>query len=119
MIEWVVYYTGGERYTSADTDIKDLPSRGVQVILVPDPRVGRRVLKLCDYYLWRPNLQEWTSHEDSASLILALSYESWGKVLIGEHIKEKEFEQILIRAHNDPDLPPRSPSEPPHKAWKE
>ena len=115
----MAYYTGGSRYTSDTHSIEDLPSRGVQVILVPDKRVGRRVLKMSDYYLWRPSMGRWTDHEDAASLIMALSYESWGKVLIGEYIDERDFEEILIRAHNDPDLPPRSPDTAPHPAWRE
>ncbi len=118
-ITWKIFYSDGSTFSNDQGGVEDAPSFGVQVILVKDKNVGRRILRLSDYYLWRPSLNRWTDHEDSASVILAMASESWSKLLCGQYLNEEDFEKILIRAHNDPDLPPKSRGEPPHPAWKE
>ena len=83
----------------------DAPAFGAQVVLVKDGAKNRRVLRLADYYIWRPSLQRWTDHQDSASVILAAAREPWTKLVCGQYIREADFERILIRAQNDPDFP--------------
>lgn len=83
----------------------EAPAFGAQVVLVKDGPKNRRVLRLADYYIWRPSLGRWTDHQDSASVILAAAHEKWIKVVCGQYLREAEFERILIAAHNDPDFP--------------
>ena len=117
-IVWVIYYADGSRLTSATCSPGDTPPIGVEVILVHDSRYGRRVLKMAEYYLWSPSLERWIEVPDAAAVVVRAMQEP---VLVraGEYLREADFEQILIRAHNDPDLPPICPGSPSHPAWRE
>lgn len=119
-VEWVIYYTDGSRVTSEMCEPRETPNDGVAVVLVRDGRCGRRVLYEGDYYLWSPTLGMWTKQIDAAgALMRACIAEPWCVIRRGEYQREAAFERILIAAHNDPDLPPVSPSAPPHPAWRE
>ena len=113
-ISWKVYYSDGSTFTGRP---EDAPKQGVQVILVKNERVGRRVLKFCDYYVYSPTLQRWLDCADAASVIVRALKEPSVTVLAGEYLNEEDFEKILIAAHNDVDLPPHS-GPPPHEAWR-
>lgn len=118
-VEWVIYYADGARVTSLDCAPQDVPKGGVAVILSRDGRCGRRVLAGSDFYLWSPTLGMWTRHIEAVSAMMrAVVSEPWVAMLRGEYQREADYEQILIRAHNDPDLPAVSPGTPPHPAWK-
>lgn len=117
MVEWVIYYADGSRCTSEDCRPEDTPPTGVQVVLVRDGRCGRRVLKMADYYMWSGELGRWLEAEHPSSVIVRAMHEPI-LVRAGQYLREADFEKILIAAHNDPDLPAVSPSEPPHPAWK-
>lgn len=119
MTEWRIYYADGSTFSSNDGPAQNAPNFGAQVVLVRDKHVGRRVLKLADYYVWRPSLDRWTDHEDSASAILAMAREPWAVLICGQYLNDDDFERILIAAHNDPDLPPIARDKPPHPAWGE
>ena len=119
MIDWVIYYSDGRRITSADLcSVTDLPTTGVQIVLVRDGRCNRRVLKFADYYVWSPTLNRWLDCYDSAAVIVRAIKEPWIKVLAGEYLRESDFEKILIRANRDDDLKGITPDSLPHSAWK-
>lgn len=116
MLDWRIYYSDASTADSEQFGPDEVPKEGVQVILVRDGRKGRRVLRLCDYYLWRPRLNRWTDHIDSSSALIAAISEPWTVILRGEYLEEGDFEKILIAAHNDLDFPGASVA--PHPAWK-
>lgn len=115
--DWRIYYADGSTFDSTIGEPGSAPSYGVQVILIREGRFNRRVLKLGDYYLFRPSLNRWTEHEDAASVIIAAAGEPWVTLICGSYLRESDFEQVLIRAVDDPDFQPE-PADPPHPAWR-
>ena len=118
MVNWRIYYAGGSTFDSDQGLPQDAPSLGAQIVLVKDGRFNRRVLKLADYYVFRPSLDRWTDHQDATSVMIAALCEPWVKVVAGRYLREADFEQILIRAHDDPDFPAARPDGPAHEAWR-
>jgi len=118
MIEWVIYYADGSRVTSETHRPEDTPTTGVEVILTRHPDVGRRVLKLSDYYGYSRLMGNWIELQDSCAAMIRAMREP---ILIrsGEYIPEEAFEQVLIAAQNDPDLPPTPRVKPAHPGWSE
>lgn len=116
-VEWVIYYADGSRYTSATHNPEDTPPTGVEVVLVRDGRGGRRKLMLCDYYGWSPSLGRWIELQDAAAVVVRAMREPL-LIRAGQYLREKDFEEILIRADNDTELPAVPPNSPPHPAWK-
>lgn len=117
-MDWRIYYADGSCFDSDMGAAAAAPKRGVQVILVRDKVVGRRVLRLADYYIWRPSLNRWTDHLDAASAILAFAGEPWAVLVCGQYLNDADFEAVLIRAHNDQSIPAIAPKGPRHPAWK-
>lgn len=115
--DWRIYYADGSMFDAEMGQPGDAPSFGAQVILVRDGRHQRRVLKFADYYLYRPSIRRWTDHQDGASALLAAAHEPWVTLICGQYLREDAFEQILIRANDDPDFAP-APAGPAHEAWK-
>lgn len=116
MPDWRIYYSDGSTFDNDQGAPQDAPSYGVQVVIVKDGKHGRRVLKLCDFYLWRPSINRWTDHIDSTSAIMAAAAEPWVVLVCGQYLLEDDFERILIRAYNDPDFPGVSIAS--HEAWR-
>jgi len=116
-IEWVLYYADGSRYTSATHRPEDTPPAGVEVVLVRDGRGQRRKLMMADYYGWSASLGRWIELQDAAAVVVRAMREPL-LIRAGQYLREADFERILIRADNDPEIPLVSPNSPPHPAWK-
>lgn len=118
MGKWKIFYSDGSTFSDEDGAPSEAPKRGAQVICIEEGRCGRRVLKLSNYYMWSPTLNRWLDQESETSVFLRAAQEPWTVILFGEYLIEKQFETILIAAHNDPYIPMVTPDGPPHPAWR-
>lgn len=117
-MKWKIFYSNGSTFSDEDGKPEDAPKRHVQVINVEDGRCGRRVLKFCDYYVWSDRIGRWIDCSDAASAILRMLSVGNHCIIAGEYLREKDFERILIQAHEDKYIPVSTPNEPPHVAWR-
>ena len=92
MSETTIFYSDGTTFDLGPIDRwRDNPPRkGVQFI-----KTDGKILRPADYYLYRPSLDMWTEHVDSASVIVAAAKENWVCLLLGEYIPDERFKQIL------------------------
>lgn len=118
MPQWRIYYTDGRTFDDTMGEPWEAPKVGVQVINIREGRLGRRTLKLADYYVWSPLVGRWLDIEHPTGVIQRMAREPWAVLLCGEYIAEADFERILIAAHDDPDFPMRKDAPPPHPAWR-
>lgn len=118
-VVWRIYFADGSTFDSADGAPWEAPKRGVAVILVRDGRFDRRILKMSNAYIWSPTVDRWLDQETAMDAYVRVIKEPWCVVLNGEYQRESEFEDILIRATNDPDFKPRKDAPPPHPAWRD
>ena len=83
------------------------PKLGVQAIIVSDPHVGRRVERADDFYIWTPENGGWrgANHFRLAEYLQSPGYKV---VLFGRTIGNEEYADVLDRATNDKDLPPKT-----------
>jgi hypothetical protein len=112
VIEWIVYYSDGSSFTSADGSPSDAPRRGVQCVAVRDDTCGKLIWHSSDFYCWQG---EWVNH----SLLGLLDYLELGGtekiVLRGFGIARDRFKAVYRSAVEDPRLPfktCRHPDEP-------
>lgn len=108
MIRWRVYYDDGSTFDSSMGEPHEAPGLGVQVIVQTDPRVGRVLLTRFDWYYYRYDLDEWWA-SDYFGLLDQLTHDttrSVGAVRAGRNAAA--YDEILLRAVHDPDLPPKS-----------
>lgn len=109
--EWRIFYADGSTFDSDDGHPIDAPAFGVLVVLQRDKYVGRRVLRMVDYYCWSPSVGKWLDLFDSASVIVRALRDPGLVIKAGEYIEEKAYEKVLIAATNDPDFPAITPKE--------
>ena len=113
-MHWKVFYTDGTTFSNEDEG--DIPCKGVAVIIKYHKTVGRRVLRLADWYRYEDG--EWYECGEF-DILYNLAMRGSITALRGQYMLEDEFEQILIRSVKDPDLPPITPKKPPNKAWSD
>ena len=111
-IQWKIFYAGGKTYSSLDGPPELAPKTGVLAIIAPDDRVGRRVERQSpvtgdSYYIWTPENGGWRG---ACPFRLAeyMFEPGYKLVLYGRTVTDKEYQDVLERAQNDPDLPPKS-----------
>ena len=52
MIDWRIYYSDGDTFSSDEGDPGDAPGWSAQIVLVKDEEVGRRLICMSDYYIY-------------------------------------------------------------------
>lgn len=103
---WKIFYQEGT-YSSLQGTPEFAPKSGVQAIIVTDARVGRRVESAEDFYIWTPENGGWrgANHFRLAEYLQEPGYKL---VLFGRTISDKAYAEVMARASNDPELPPKS-----------
>lgn len=109
-LEWRIYYHDREPFDSSMGEPWDAPKEGVQVIVFPDPEIGRACLCLGDYYLWYDDMG-WVGVRGDPSFVDAAVYgvgRTLRAALKGRMLSRVEFNRIYLQAYNDPDFPRKS-----------
>lgn len=114
MIEWRIYYEGGVTFSNEDGTPFDAPSRGVMVISVAEPAIGRQLVSRFDFYWWHSDKRFWFGG-DVNGLWDYLSDPGPKKVLFGRFVKNDEYQVVIKQAIEDPDLPVKSARHPEEK----
>lgn len=114
---WKLFFTDWDTFSSADGLPAEAPCKTVQIIVQEDGRCGRRILKFMDWYRWSDEHDRWFECEQYDVLFHLAMH---GSIIArkGEYMAEAAFQDILVRAYEDPFIRPVSPADPPHPAWK-
>lgn len=105
--EWRIYYADRGSVDS-ETPVDEVPSRGVLVVVQPDPGVGRIILSGHDYYVWREDATEWYGVFDRFGLWDYLASPGWKKILFGRTAPTPVYRAAYEEALRDPDFPSKS-----------
>lgn len=103
-MRWRIYYGDG---TTWNDDAFAAPARNVQMIAVADPNHGWYLCRSSDYYWYLADSDTWQSG-DLFGLFDYLIEPGKKRVLFGRTITNREFEAILTRAYNDPEIPQKT-----------
>ncbi len=106
-MRWKVYYTGGGTFSALDGSPYDAPTTDVQVLVVTDTVVGRRLILNRDYYWWDHRREMWFGG-DVAGFYQYLFALGPKKVLFGTMVTNEEHHVIVHAALADPDFPYKS-----------
>ena len=104
-MRWRIYYGDGSTY--GDGDAFAAPSQNVQLIANSDPDHGWYLCRATDYYWYLPEEDRWYCG-DIFGLFDYLLQPGPRKVLFGRSIPSKEFNALVERAHNDPEIPQKT-----------
>ena len=105
-LNWKIFYLDGT-YSNKDGPPEFAPKLGVQAIILPDFRVGRRIERSEDFYIWSPKNGGWRG-ANHFRLSQYLYEPGFKLVLFGETLTDDDYAIVLNRAMNDPELPPKS-----------
>jgi hypothetical protein len=108
---WRIYYHEGKTFCDADGGPYEAPRQGAQLIIQPDPEVGRFLLTQKDFFWWEADKQFWFAG-DYFGLVQYLLGSGPKMVLFGRFIKWQEYQACLQRALVDPDFPSKSAKHP-------
>lgn len=103
-LSWRIYYGDGSHY---DGDPYLAPARNVQMVAVSDPEHGWYLCRSNDFYWYLADTDTWQGG-DHFGLWDYLIEPGPKKVLFGRTIGNAEFEAILVRAYNDPEIPQKT-----------
>lgn len=106
-MEWIIYYGDGTKYSDDDGAPEVAPKRNVQAINVADKRVGRRVERSDNFYIYVPDRGTWRG-VDQFGLFDYMIEPGYKIVLYGRTLSNVEYGQVLKRATKDPDMPAKS-----------
>lgn len=102
---WKIFYGDGSTFSNEDGPPESAPAANVQAIAqVADIAIGRRTCSRFDFYWF--DRGEWHG-SDLFGLFDYLMRVSPSIVKFGRVLPRLEFEAILSRAVNDPDLTPK------------
>lgn len=105
MLAWRIYYDDGATFDSSQGTPQEAPGLGVQVIVQPDPDVGRVVLTRFDWYYYRFDLEQWWA-SDYFGLLDQLTSDRAGVVgAVKAGRNAGDYDRILKVATKDPDFP--------------
>lgn len=104
-LRWRIYYGDGTVYDPGNPF--DAPAQNVQMIANGDRNHGWSLARSNDYYWYEEDLDEWNGG-DIFGLWDYLTRPGHKKVLFGRTILTEEFQAILTRAVNDPDIPQKT-----------
>lgn len=102
-----IYYDPDNDIKTFDGDPYDAPFFGALAIVQKNNAHGRYVTSNFDYYVWKPDLQEWMGC-DHIGLIDYLSRKGYRKVICGRMVEKEKFYRIVKMANEDPDFPKRT-----------
>ena len=105
-----IYYGNGTIVKDEDCLPENVPKRDVQVVLVESERVGRRVERMSDFYIWTPERGGWRG-VDNFGLFDYLIDPGEKIVLFGRTLSTDDFSDIMVKATQDPYLPAKSGKE--------
>jgi hypothetical protein len=111
-MRWKIFYSDGTTYSDKDGDPFDAPARGVQVIIVEHPQVGRNVITKENNYWWTG--ERWFGG-DLYGLYDYLQDAGPKKVIFGRIIDSVQYHEIVSKALIDPYLPPKTANLPGEK----
>jgi len=107
-MDWRITYSDGSTFSSDDGSPADAPGRGVVLIAQADERVGRRIARSMDYYVYDVERFGGWQGVDNYGLWDYLSDPGLKIVKFGRWVPNDQWERLLIAAQNEPGLPPKS-----------
>lgn len=113
-MRWRVYYGDGTAFSDEDGDPGLAPAQNVQAVAVVDDVVGRFIHSHWDYYWYDVEADRWRGG-DQFGMWDYLTRPGWKRVLFGRTLATADFDAVMRRAIEDPDLPAKSgwsPKEP-------
>ena len=110
-MQWLVYYGDGTTYSDEDGSPELAPKRNVQAVVVADDKVGRRIERSNDFYIYVPDRGIWRGVEQFG-LYDYLIDDGYKIILFGRTLTDKEYSDIWSRATKDEGLPFKSASTP-------
>ena len=105
-MEWQIFYQKGS-YSNDDGPPELAPKRGVQAIAVADKKVGRRIERSNDFYIYVPDRGIWRGVEQFG-LYDYLQDDGFKIVLFGRTLTDSEYSIIWKRATTEGNLPIKS-----------
>lgn len=103
-MEWKILYSN-HSFSAEEGPPESAPKCDVQVILVRDDMVGRRIESRNDFYIWTDH--GWRGC-DYAGFFDYLMQPGTKIVLFGRSIPDPDWRALWTRATQDPDFPPKS-----------
>lgn len=103
-MKWKIYYGDNSTYSERDGPPEDAPKRNIIAIAQANEITGHCIERGVDYYCW---FGYWRGC-DIFGLFDYLSMPGYKIVLFGRWTTHEEYRDIVKRATEDPDLPPRS-----------
>jgi hypothetical protein len=98
-MNWLVVYADRQIQGDEHKAVQEIRGSGVLCILQRDRNVGWFLIQGSHYYLWNDVSQQWygVGKNDtlSAGLTLYLATPGWKKVLFGETVSNKEWNEIM------------------------
>jgi hypothetical protein len=112
VLEWRIYYDGLPPFDSSQGAPEDAPSMGVQAIVFPNTKLGRKVLQEFDYYLYLDPPGVWIGVWGHDALVDQVAHKSpvIRTVKVGRMLPREEFEKIVNQALDDSDFPHKTSS---------
>lgn len=109
-MDWKIYYSDDSTFSSLDGPVEASEPWGVICIVYPNEGIGRGVMQGFDFYclVEIDGKPEWHGH-DWIGLLDALAARD--KIIVvnrGRAIGERHYEELIIRAQEDPDFPRKS-----------
>lgn len=104
---WKIYYGDGSTYSDLDGPPEAAPKLNVQVVAVPDERVGVYFRSQADYYWYDFDQERWLG-ADLFGLWDYLVRPGYKVVAFGRTIPNVEYDKIIATALEDSELPPKS-----------
>jgi len=105
--DWIVYYEGGDTFTSLDGGPEDAPRLGVQLVAVKDQEVGRKFVYRGDFYWWSAH-HGWLAGDYFGFIDYMLQPGSGKVMLLGRVLPDAAFQSIYKQALEDDRLPSKS-----------
>lgn len=102
-MEFRIYYTNGETY---DGEPFNAPPMHVALILEKDKDHGRRIVSLCDFYVWR--FGRWFGTDQPGFYQYLMTPGEPKYVLFGEMMIQDDWHAISRKANEDADFPART-----------
>jgi len=101
---WRIYYSDGSTFDSLQGEPHEAPPEGFICAIGYDDRAKRYIMHGWSHYQWDNEAEQWWGMDmpgllDRLRRNLVYAYKE------GRTVRRAEWEQIMIRANNDPDFP--------------
>ncbi len=106
MLEWRIYYHGGDTFSNLDGPAEDAPGYGVLVIGYQDRATGRGLMRGFDFYAY--DGKEWYGHDLWGLMDRLFNRLGVVAAFAGRSVSELEFQETYKKAKEDPELPVKS-----------